>query len=85
VASIHRAAERNCPKSLGRPYNVALRDTEMVLFGPFWRSYTGQIYGRNPAPTPFRTVSEEVFSEAGIQLGESLCVKTGAKGRCAPL
>src|SRR5829696_582929 len=48
---------RNCPKSLGRPYNVALRDTEMVLFGPFWGSYTGQIYGRNPAPTPFRTVS----------------------------
>src|SRR5215204_5762362 len=29
----------------------------MILFGPFWRSYTGQIYGRNPAPTPFRTVS----------------------------
>src|SRR5215203_1218543 len=54
---------RNCPKSLGRPYNVALWDTEMVLFGPFWRSYTGQIYGRNPAPTPFRTVSEEKFSE----------------------
>src|SRR5215217_6584116 len=48
---------RNCPKSLGRPYNVALRDTEMVLFGPFWGSYTGQIYGRNPASTPFRTVS----------------------------
>src|SRR5215212_8940631 len=35
----------------------------MILFGPFWRSYTGQIYGRNPAPTPFRTVSEEKFSE----------------------
>src|SRR5215204_1497536 len=24
---------RNCSKSLGRPYNVALQDTEMVLFG----------------------------------------------------
>src|SRR5919112_5117534 len=36
---------------------VALRHTERVLFGPFWRSYTGQIYGRNPAPTPFRPVS----------------------------
>src|SRR5215212_5366932 len=50
-------SSRNCPKSLGRPYNVALRDTEMALFGPFWRSYTGQIYGRNSAPTPFQTVS----------------------------
>src|ERR671920_2451100 len=56
-ASIHRAAERNCPKSLGRSCNVALRDTEMVLFGPFWPLYTGQIYGRSVAPTPFRTVS----------------------------
>ena len=60
---IHRAAERNCLKSLGRPYNVALGDTEMVLFGPFWPSYTGQVYGRSVAPTPFRTVSERLFSE----------------------
>src|SRR5215204_2577139 len=29
----------------------------MILFGPFWRSYTGQIYGRNPAPVLFQTVS----------------------------
>src|SRR5215208_886955 len=47
------------------PLQVALRHTERVLFGPFWRSYTGQIYGRNPAPTPFRTVSEGKFSETG--------------------
>src|SRR5215207_9750642 len=40
-ASIHQASERNCLKSLRRPYNVALRDTEIVLFGSFWRSYTG--------------------------------------------
>ncbi len=58
-----RAAERNCPKRLGRPYNVALRDTETVLFGPLWGSYSGQIYDQNPAPTPFRTVSEGLFSE----------------------
>ena len=38
----------------------------MVLFGPFWRSYTGQIYGGNFAPTPFRTVSEEKFSETQL-------------------
>ena len=29
----------------------------MVLVGPFWPSYTAQIYGRSVAPTPFRTVS----------------------------
>src|SRR5215207_4509144 len=33
----------------------------MVLFGPFWRSYAGQIYGRSVAPTPFRTVSRRVL------------------------
>src|SRR5215204_832166 len=27
VASMHRIADRDCPKSLGRPYNVALGDT----------------------------------------------------------
>src|SRR5215217_1590856 len=36
---------RNCPKSRGRSCNVALRDTEMVLVGPYWPSYTAQIYG----------------------------------------
>src|SRR5215203_5797317 len=61
--SIHRIAARNCPKSRGRSCNVALRDTEMVLVGPFWPSYTAQIYGRSVAPTPFRTVSEGTFSE----------------------
>src|SRR5215218_832934 len=54
---IHRESERNCPKSCGRSCYVALRDTKMVLVGPFWPSYTAQIYGRSVAPTPFRTVS----------------------------
>src|SRR5215204_5306177 len=62
-ASIHRAAERNCPKRLGCAYNVALQATETVLFGPFWPPYTGKIYGRSVAHTPCRTVSEGVFSE----------------------
>src|SRR5215217_2487574 len=30
----------------------------MVLFGSFWRAYTGQVYARSVAPTPFRTVSK---------------------------
>src|SRR5215203_3847480 len=39
------------------------------LFGPFWRSYTGQIYGRNFAPTPFRTVSRrEISRKLGFRL-----------------
>src|SRR5215210_8799460 len=37
-----RIDERNCPKSPARPYNIALRDTGMVLFGPFWRAYTAK-------------------------------------------
>ena len=45
-----RQSQRNCPKSLGRPYNVALRDTEMVLFGPFWRS----ILAKSTVETPLR-------------------------------
>src|ERR687890_869174 len=56
-----RQFPRESPSKLSEksrmPLQVALRHTERVLFGPFWRSYTGQIYGRNPAPTPFRTVS----------------------------
>src|SRR5215207_3487818 len=50
-------------KSRTHLQRVALRATETVLFGPFWRSYTGQIYGWGVAPTPFRTVSEFAFSE----------------------
>src|SRR5215213_5872054 len=69
-----RQFPRESPSKLSEksrmPLQVALRHTERVLFGPFWRSYTGQIYGRNPAPTPFRTVSEGVFSETGLQAYE---------------
>src|SRR5215208_6037363 len=32
-------------------------------FSPFWPPYTDQIHGRSVARTPFRTVSEEKFSE----------------------
>jgi hypothetical protein len=63
---IHRSAERDCPKSLGGACNVALRATETVLFGSFWPPCTGQIHDRNVTRTPFRTVSEEEFSEVGI-------------------
>src|ERR671920_875723 len=56
-----RQFPRESPSKLSEtsrmPLQVALRHTERVLFGPFWPLYTGQIYGRNPAPTPFRTVS----------------------------
>src|SRR3712207_5960647 len=61
--AIHRSAWRDCPKSLGRPLQHSLTGHEKALFGPFWRSYTGQIYGRSVARTPFRTVSEDEFSE----------------------
>src|SRR5829696_5594253 len=50
------------------PLQVALRYTERVLLGPFWRSYTGQIYGRNPSPTPFRTVSQGSLVNRGSLL-----------------
>ena len=62
-ALIHPAAERNCPKSPRRFYNVALQATVMVLFGPFCRPYIGQIYGRSVTHTPFRTVSEGELPE----------------------
>src|SRR5215204_3074151 len=62
-ASRGRVAQRNCLKSFGRPYNVALRDTEMVLFVPFWPSYTGQVCRRSVASTPFRTVSSGQLGE----------------------
>jgi hypothetical protein len=35
-------------------------------FRPFWPPNTGQIHRRSVAHTPFRTVSEEVFSEVCI-------------------
>jgi hypothetical protein len=44
-AQFPRITIRNCPKSPARPYNVALRDTEMVLSRSFWHAYTGQVYG----------------------------------------
>ena len=52
-AQFPKSSVRNCPKSLGRAYNVALRATETVLFGPFWPPYTLQIYARSDAHTPF--------------------------------
>src|SRR5215207_9473069 len=53
----------NCPKSLGRPCSVTLRVSTEGLFGSFRPPYTSQIDGRSVARTPFRTVSEGVFSE----------------------
>jgi hypothetical protein len=35
----------------------------MVLFDPFWPTYASQIQAQRVARTPFRTVSEGVFSE----------------------
>ena len=76
-AQFSKSSVRNFPKSLGRAYNVALQATETVLFGPFWPPYTGKIYGRSVAHTPFRTVSEEVFSETASEflcVGVSMCL-----------
>src|SRR5215203_6039196 len=67
-ASIHRAAERNCPKRLGCAYNVSLQATETVLFGPFWPPYTGKIYARSVAHTSFRTVSLGNLVNSGVCL-----------------
>jgi hypothetical protein len=52
-----KVEQRNCPKSLGGAYGVALRTAEKALFGPFRHFYSGQIHDRNVAQTPFRTVS----------------------------
>src|SRR5215207_9795473 len=71
--------EKLSEKSRTHLQRVALRATEMVLFGPFWPPYTGQIYGWGVAPTPFRTVSEGVFSETHIPHYESLYNGTGGK------
>ena len=49
---------RNCPKSLGRTYNVALRATQTVLFGSFWPPYTLPIYDRSVAHTLFRKAAK---------------------------
>jgi hypothetical protein len=48
---------RNCPKSLGRARNVALRATETVLFRPILASVYRPIHGRSVARITFRTVS----------------------------
>ena len=52
-AQFPKSSVRNCPKSLGRAYNVALRATQTVLFGSFWPPYTLQIYARSDTHTPF--------------------------------
>src|SRR5215210_1074993 len=39
------------------PLQPSLTGHRDGLLGPFWCLYTGQSYSRNPAPTPFRTVS----------------------------
>jgi hypothetical protein len=58
---IYRIADRDCPKSLGRPYNVALRETEIMLFRFLLAFVYWPDLGRSVAPTPFRTVSQGEF------------------------
>jgi hypothetical protein len=60
-SSLERLSEKS-----RRRLQLALRTAEKFPFGPFRPPYTGQIHGRSFARTPFRTVSEEVFSEVRI-------------------
>src|SRR5215204_6845998 len=70
---------RDCPKSLEHTYSVALWVDKEGLFGPFhppyiqrgaFRSISSSVYQPNPRAErcsyPFRTVSEEVFSETRL-------------------
>src|SRR5215217_8521692 len=58
---------RNCPKSLGRVYSVALRTAEKALFGPFWSPYTVQIHGRALLKALFGQSLELDFSHLRVK------------------
>src|SRR5215216_5748695 len=67
AASCKRTSEnspsRNCPKRVGGACGVALRSISTALFDPFWPPYASQFLAQSVVRTPFRTVSEEEFSE----------------------
>src|SRR5918994_6805099 len=58
---------RDRPKSPQGGPGVALRNAEKTLFDPFGLPHSGRIHPRSVAQTPFRTVSEGVFSEVRMQ------------------
>jgi hypothetical protein len=57
---------RNCPKSFGDVYGVALQIAEKALSGPFRPPHSGQIHVRSVAQTPFRTVSPRTLMNEAI-------------------
>jgi hypothetical protein len=59
----HSPRERDCPKSPGLACGVAQRTAEKLLFVAFCPLHIDQIHAWSVARTPFRTVSEGVFSE----------------------
>src|SRR5829696_416613 len=77
--AIHRAAGRDCPKSLGGACNIAVRATETVLFGPVWPPYTGQIHARSVARTLFGQFQKPCSRKPLFHPLGCLCVRTGAK------
>src|SRR5215212_1977347 len=62
-APIHRSSQRDCPRSLGRACDVALREAGEGLLDPFRPPCTGRNYGWSGAHTLFRTVSQDAFCE----------------------
>src|SRR5215217_9654167 len=56
-ARFPRTPYRKLSEKSRMPLQPSLTGHRDGLLGPFWRLYTGQSYSRNPAPTPFRTVS----------------------------
>src|SRR5215211_9011846 len=54
---------RGCPKWVGGACGVVLRSTSTALFDPFWPSYASGFRAQSVVRTPFRTVSEGLFSE----------------------
>jgi hypothetical protein len=62
-APIHRSSQRDCPRSLERACDVALREAGEGLLDPFRPPCTGPSYDWSGAHTPFRTVSQDAFCE----------------------
>src|SRR5919107_2422109 len=62
-ALIHPSALRNCPKRRASARGAAPWTAVNSVFGPFGPPYVVRIRLRSLPRTPFRTVSEEEFSE----------------------
>jgi hypothetical protein len=65
-ASFTRGCVERLSEKPGSHLQGSSRDRRGETFWPFWPSYTHQMHARSVARTPFRTVSEGVFSEVRV-------------------